>query len=115
MTIEPMLEGERIARSFYHDYPRIAKQLRKGPVDFSIIPKLKQLVEEVSHDDRLPRYPDIVLDHLADAANEKLPLEAREQHFDIAGAIVWNCFKDYKHTEKIVPSYIHLFQEANGV
>lgn len=108
-----MVEGEKTQRVYRSGYPKYAKEHRPGPVNFSVIPQLRLLIEPEIRGE-LPHYPELVLDHLDDAANEQLPVDVREQHFDIAGAIVWDCMFPRGFDESGA-RYMKLFVEANGI
>jgi hypothetical protein len=109
--IEPLLEDETRQRWYRATYYQLAAQQRSGPVGFHLIPQMRQLLK--GHLNK----PDIAAadEHLQNAGNEDLPLFAREQHFDIAGAKVWNYFISVKGNDSILTDYMHLHMKGHGV
>jgi hypothetical protein len=105
---DKMEPGEKLQRAYYEGYLQAVQKYRKEPVDFTFIPRLRQIIANQPQTE----YHKLVLDHLDDAANENLTLVGRERHFDIAGSIVWN---HMNVTEPSITEYIYIFQEAGGI
>lgn len=107
MVQYPRLKGEksdRIVSPYYQEY------VMEHPVDFAVIPELLQLAQHEHLAD--------VRTHLEDAANEELPMQARVQHFDIAGSKMWNiCFveSDPFCLQGVLAQFIHLWKNAGGI
>jgi hypothetical protein len=110
MIREPMVEGETIERVYQEAYPYVAKRERKGPVDFDSIPKL---IRELEQYPRSSLYVREAIEHLKNATNTNLPVEIREQHFDIAGGIVFPLWFEWRGNP--LDTFIATWKRANGV
>lgn len=109
--IYEQLPGEKIRREIHNSNYFYAAHRRKGPVDFSVVPEMMVLVHDHVH---VPWLRSMLLDHFEDINNENLPTYVREQHFDIAGSLIWSHYRDGPRTD-VLSRYIQLFSEANGV
>lgn len=109
-----MIDGESIARRFREGYPEYAKKLRKKPVDFTVIPQLLEHLQRFPIRHVWAQHAFLsVQQHLEDAANKQLPREIREQHFDIAGAILWQVLPPYMENRS--GAWFFIWKEAGGV
>lgn len=112
MVDRPRVEGETIERRVRQAYLEMRDDLRQGPVDYSVIGALQDLLRPFVRTNEIVNLADR---HLIDAANEALPEEIRAEHFDIAGSLVWQFMESTGHRFPEGAAFIHTWKGANGV
>jgi hypothetical protein len=112
MVDRPRVEGEIIERRVRKVYLEMRDDLREGPVDYSVIGALQDLLRPFVRTNGLV---DLADRHLIDAANEELPEDVRAEHFDIAGSLVWQFMTETGHQFPEGAAFIHTWKGANGV
>jgi hypothetical protein len=104
MVALPLEEGEKLQRRVRIYYLKLYDE-KEQVRDFNVIPLLKAYTQ---HTD----LKDIIFAHLDEAANENLSTVARNQHFDIAGSIIWQTVKGQN---SVTAKALTLFMSAGGI
>lgn len=99
---EPHLPGELIPRWYTRTYLKLVARERPCGLTFDskmdgVIKELLDVIQkargkEAAGSGCIALYNATL--HLYDARNKKLPQEAREQHYDIAGSIIWETMRE---------------------
>lgn len=122
---EPHLPGELIPRWYNPTYPALVKKER--PCGLTFDSKMDDAIKELMDVIQKVRKSEVagpgcvtlynVTLHLHDARNKKLPQEAREQHYDIAGSIIWNTirFNPERSTNRQLEHALDLWKCWGGV
>jgi hypothetical protein len=124
MVEEPMLPQETIPRRYKHGYLAIVAQERIKPVDLERANNLYDRL--LTFTSLTPPFPssyravlcDEAKEHMLNAMNPDLPLQTREQHFDIAGSKVWECYWGAPRRTAIEEGFIewmNMWREAGGI
>ena len=104
MIEKPMLEGERIQRVttvIYNEMMNTSETRKEKGVNFEAASKLIDELTPFSN----RRVLSEAIEHLQDSLNEGLPLKVREEHYDIAGALIW---REFQYPERREPDFTNL-------
>lgn len=114
MTEFPLIEGENVQRRLSNQYiaRKNREDFRQNPVDFGVVAALQEYLRPYVGQHEMAQIASL---HLTDAANEDLPKDIREEHFDLAGSAVWQFNQLHRMELPEMGAFIHVWRQAGGV